>query len=254
MKKLIFTIVMLTLSIHSFGQWDWGINFESTWYLDRISIDTLSNPNCIWQIGEPNKSEFTEARSLPNAILTDIVNPVPPNDTSVFYLFHERDNSNPFHIFVLRFWYKMHGERTDFGKIEISPNEGTDWVNVLTGDQIYNMYWVSPKPTLNGSTDDWQHFALDISEWASDWDNFPIPMNADTIQFRFTYITDNSVSSYDGWMLDDIYLEDWWENISESRQHNLIDLYPNPTSGKLMITTAKNEAQNRICVFSPKED
>jgi len=59
-------------------------------------------------------------------------------------------------------------------KIEVSPDTGHTWVNVLTQDTTYSMsYGVNSKPALRGSTNGWQIFRLDMENWASNW-NGPI--------------------------------------------------------------------------------
>ena len=239
----------------SFAQFDWELNFDPfTSYSDRILIDTISNPNCIWQIGKPNKAVFSSAHSIPNAIVTDTLNTVPANDTSVFYLKHVRDNGPlPYHLFKLRFWYQMQGDSTDFGTIEISPDTGQTWINVLTQDTAFQMNWLSLKPTLNGSTNGWQLFDLNMETWASanniGFPNFPIYLTADTILFRFTYITDSSAAPYDGWMIDDFALADVWEGIEEINNDDLISVFPNPASNELFIQQKIKTNKQSIQVF-----
>ena len=235
MKKLLLSISLALIAATSFGQFGWGIDFDTPWNLDRIVRDTITNPNCIWQVGQPTKIVFTSAYSVPNAIVTDTLNPIPANDTSIFYLKHVRDQFQPFHIFVLHFLYQMDGDSTYFGTIEISPDTGHTWLNVLTQDTTFLMTWQTPKPTLTGSTTGWQSFNLGIENWASGWGTFPISMTADTILFRFTYITDSSSAPHDGWMIDDFNLEDWAEGIQEIQNDNLISVFPNPTSDELLV-------------------
>lgn len=250
MKNILLSISLSLIAVTSYGQPSWGVSFDVPLFLDRVVRDTLTNPNCIWQVGQPNKAVFTSAHSVPNAIVTDTLNHVPANDTSVFYLKHERDNfSQPFHVFVLHFWYQMDGDSTDFGIIEISPDTGNTWINVLTQDTTYQMHWDSPKPTLTGSTTGWQSFDLNMEAWASGWETFPTAMTADTILFRFTYITDSSSVPHDGWIIDDIQLEDWYERISEIQNDNLISVFPNPVSHELFIQQKIKTDKQSIQVF-----
>jgi hypothetical protein len=254
MKKLLLSISLTLIAATSFGQFQWGIDFDTPWYLYRVYNDTVSNPNCIWQVGHPSKTVFTSAHSVPNVIVTDTLNPVPANDTSVFYLKHVRDQSQPFHIFVLHFWYQMDGDSTDFGKIEISPDAGTTWINLLTQDTTFQFNWGSPKPTLTGSTSGWTSFDLDMATWASypvfGGGPFPILLTADTILFRFTYITDSSSAPHDGWMIDDFFIEDWFEGIEEIQNDNLISISPNPTADELRIHRTKVSDNSRIQIFN----
>ncbi len=249
MKQILFSILLVLITATTFSQFQWGINFDNSFYPERISLDTTSNPNCIWQVGHPAKTVFTSAYSEPNAIMTDTINPVPLSDTSTFYLIHERDNWQPFHVFILDFWYQLDGDSTDFGLIEISPDEGLNWINMLTQDTIYEFYWHSAKPTLTGSTEGWQQFRVDMTQWASGWGTFPIEITADTIIFRFTYVTDTMATNNDGWILDDFQLEDWWEGIIETQNNNLISIYPIPTKDRLYIKTNQISIYQRIQIL-----
>lgn len=240
MKKYYFFILPLFfLCTAAQGQSFYNINFDDNTYLDRFYFDTLQNSNCKWQIGKPSKTVFNAAYSPPRALLTDTLNPMPANDTSVFYLKHVRDNNMPFHVFRLQFWYRMDGDSSDFGTIEISPDTGNTWINVLTQDTTFQMIWTSLKPTLKGSTNAWQFFGLNMSDWASTFDTimwpFPIFMTADTILFRFTYITDSSSVPYDGWIIDDFQFEDDGSGVEEFSKNNFLYTYPNPCTQRFTL-------------------
>ncbi len=251
MKKILLSISLTVIAATSFGQILWGIDFDTPFYLDRIDRDTISNPNCTWQVGHPNKTVFTSAYSVPNAIVTDTLNPVPVNDTSIFYLKHVRNQNSIFHYFRLGFWFQMDGDSTDFGTIEISPDTGSTWINLLKKDTTYLINWHSFKPTLTGSTSGWQWFELDMLQWASGWGNFPIAMTADTILFRFTYITDSNSTPHDGWMIDDFVLEDSFESVIEEIQNaNLISISPNPTTDELIIHRKKISDHSKIQILN----
>lgn len=229
MKKYYFFILPLFfLCTAAQGQWEYNINFDDNTWLDRFYFDTLQNPNCKWQIGKPSKAVFNAAYSPPRALLTDTINPLPANDTSVFYFYHLLSPGNFKDVFLFSFQYMMHGDSSDFGTIEISPDTGNTWINVLTQDTTFQMNWISQKPTLKGSANAWQFFGLDMTTWASGWGTFPIAMTADTILFRFTYITDSSSVPYDGWIIDDFQLEDWASGVKEFSKNNFLHTYPNP--------------------------
>ncbi len=251
MKKLLLIFSLIFLSATSFGQFNWWIDFDSPLNLERIVRDTIANPVCSWRVGQPAKTAFTSANSVPNAIVTDTFNPVLANDTSIFYLKHARDNIFPsYHNFVLHFWYQMDGDSTDFGIIEISPDTGNTWINVLTQDTTFQMIWPLTKPTLNGTTSGWTAFDLDFTNWASNWGTFPVAMTSDTILFRFTYITDSNSTPHDGWMIDDFNLEDWWQGIDEIQNDNLISISPNPTSNELRIHRMNVNDNSRVQILN----
>jgi hypothetical protein len=251
MKKLLLFFLLLS-TIPSFGQWYWNVDFDSSWNLNKVYRDTISNPNCKWQIGQPSKTVFTSARSVPNAIVTDLSHPVPANDTSTFFLIHHRDTTALFHeAFTLDFMYQMDGDSTDYGIIEVSPDEGKTWVNMLTQDSIYQLDWNnSSKPTLKGSTNGWKSFHVNMWKWASSWGTYLAAMTADTILFKFTYITDNNATPRDGWMIDDILVEDMWEGISEIQKDDLISIYPNPTSDNLQIQRTNDSNKQSIQILN----
>lgn len=216
------------------AQWQWGVDFDSSQWIDRVSIDTITYPNNTWEIGNPEKVVFSSAFSAPNAIVTDVQQPVPPNDTSAFYLYHVQPASAPFHVFSLKFQFQLDGDSTDYGKVEVSPDGGINWVDVLLEDSIYDLDWHAPKPTLSGSTNGWQAFNLSLYHWASGFGNFPIEMTADTIIFRFTYITDDGSNTHDGWIIDDFQLLDVWEGIEEYQSISST-VYPNPSVGHCIM-------------------
>lgn len=236
--KTLFTLLSLLFSIPSFSQWTWGLDFETSGQIPgfHLSIDTASNPDCAWQVGHPDKTVFTAAHSGPNVIVTDTVNAISPNDTSIFYLKHHRNQLQPFHVFEISFWYKMDGDSTDYGKIEVSPDTGHTWVDVMSEDTTYDMAWPTSKPSLNGSAPGWTNFRLSMVNWASAWGSFPVAMTADTILIRFTYITDSNSIAREGWMIDDIHVDDWYEGIDDQEREN-IRIYPSPASSFLTIST-----------------
>jgi hypothetical protein len=235
MKNILLLMVLGLITTASMSQ-SWYLNFDNTLPPKEIQFETISNPKCTWQIGSPSKNTFGSAFSTPNSLVTDLKKPVPPNDTSRFLIFHPRAITfNPSHFFELHFWYQLRGDSTDFGTIEISPDEDGNWINLLEQDTTYKLNWMSSKPSLSGSVYKWKYFNLSMTNWASNRGNFPIKMTADIIRFRFTYTTDSNKTAHDGWIIDDIGLEDWWEGVDEIQNDHLISIYPNPVEDKLSI-------------------
>ena len=58
---------------------DFCLDFDNTQCLSQLSIDTITFPGNIWQIGMPQKPLFDSVSSNynPNAIITDTLNPYP---------------------------------------------------------------------------------------------------------------------------------------------------------------------------------
>jgi hypothetical protein len=247
-KKLLL-LILLCIPSFSFGQYFWTITFENNpsqfQFQNRIVRDTVRNPFCSWQIGKPRKPVFDSAYRSSRAIVTDTAHPVRPRDTSAFILKHTRTSQvlGAGNYFNLEFNYKLDGDSTDFGRIEISPDSGRTWIDLLAEDTTYGIYWSGTKPTLKGKAPSWTSVSLNMTRWANasytgNWQNYPVLMTADTILFRFTYITGADTTPRDGWMMDDIHLIDAWEGIEETPFSKSVRLYPTPASRFLTVDAA----------------
>lgn len=257
MKKFLNFIVLLLLAATTKGQVDWGTDFEPPYfqyYLNRFYVDTTSTPNSKWQVGQPAKTVFNAAYSTPNVLVTDTLNALGANDTSIIYIKHFRV-WQPFHVFRLHFWFQTDGDSTDRGILEVSPDSGQTWINILTEDTTYHFGWMSAKPTLTGSTGGWQSLDLDMIEWGSAYPgsggvSFPIYITSDTVLFRFTYITDSNIIARDGWMIDNLSFEDYSEGIAENDNDNAISVYPNPAGDYLLIGKPTDSNKKNIQVYN----
>jgi hypothetical protein len=232
--KTLFTIFLaIFLGNTAFGQFgEYIIDFDSPNSMNNhIIIDTVSNPNNIWQIGVPSKTVFGSAYSLTHAIVTDTLNPYPVNDTSSFILKHIRPEFlGGNESLQLNFWFQFNADPlTDFGMVEASIDNGITWVNLLTDDITYELQWLEPKPVLTGNSNGWQHFALELNMLTYNLGY------SDTLLYRFTFISDGVQTNKDGWMIDDFQLADWWEGINEYSNNDMIYVYPNPTQGEVSI-------------------
>jgi hypothetical protein len=117
------------------------INFEQNsafpWFY--IYRDTVANPNCVWQIGRPQKPVFDSARSYPNAVVTDTLQTYPTNDTSSFILAQGGLYGWGYPSYAgITGWYKVNSDSlTDYGMIEVSVDSGATWINILTDTQYH---------------------------------------------------------------------------------------------------------------------
>lgn len=245
MKKLLLSISLILVAATSFGQWQWNIDFDDTTYCSRVFIDTISNANCVWQIGHPSKTIFNTAYSAPNAIVTDTLNPYPISDTSSFIITHIRPwNQGGNESLLLDFYFKLNTDSlTDFGVIEASLNNGSSWINLLTQDTSYGLYWVNPKPILTGNTNGWVHYSEELHSLTSSIGY------SDTILYRFTFISDSVQANKEGWILDDFNFHDWWEGINEIQNDNLISIFPNPTSDAIKIHRTKVSDNQKVQIL-----
>ncbi len=243
MHKTLLSILLILIVAISFGQvqcggiavpedWDFDENFTPYDYL--LQIDTITNPNNIWQIGIPQKTVVNSAYSSPNVIMTDTINSYPVNDTSVFIFKHidQGGYSLPHSAELAGYYFVNSDSLNDYGIIEISLDQGTTWINIIT-DTIYNdyYYWFTPKPTLTGNSYGWQNFWVSLAELGSvfnvNW--------GDTIFYKFTFISDPIADNLDGLAFDSFQFCDGFEGIPEVLNNNLIQIYPNPVNEMLYI-------------------
>jgi hypothetical protein len=236
MKRFLVLIFALS-SLFSFSQeyGEYEINFEDTSQFFRINIDTISNPENVWQIGVPQKTILNTAYSIPNAIITDTVNPYPANDTSIFTILHICDGGYYYgHTVILAGVYMSDSDSlSDYGKIEFTPDMGSTWINLID-DTVYSDYiwWESPKPTLTGLIPEWTYFYVTFPELGI---IFNIEFG-DTVFYRFTFISGPDSNLRGGLMFDDLYFEDSYQAIGENEYKDLnVNIFPIPAQSYVTI-------------------
>jgi len=242
MKTSLLSILLTSLTIATFGQGledNYDLNFDDPFELQHLTIDTVSNPNNLWQVGIPNKPHFASAYSLPNAIVTDTINPYPVNDTSVFIITNIASGGGfeNNHTVILSGQYFVDSDSlTDYGTIEFSPDNGITWIDLIN-DYYYAVYilWQYPKPTLTGSSNGWKDFWVQLAALGPVFNL----QDGDTLKYRITFISDGNQTNKDGLMFDDFHFEDWFEGIPQIQNDNLIYVYPNPVTDLLIIQTSK---------------
>ena len=239
MKRL-FTLVLCLGAVVSNAQgFSELISFDygDTMYHHFLTIDTQNYHHNIWQIGKPQKTFFNSAYSLPYAIVTDTVSPYPVNDTSVFYL--KLPVTNIYPKYELHFLYQLDIDTNAIAKIERSIDTGHTWTNILDSF-LTDIDWLI-KPRLDTCTVGWKEAKL-IGDWTSD---------PDTIIFRFTFISDSVFANRDGWIIDSVFLRDfWWEGIMPKLQKpSLISIYPNPSRGNLYIHPNEITADAYLIIY-----
>jgi hypothetical protein len=258
MKKLLLSISLTLIAMISFGQVtcgfiampeDWNFDGANTPFDYLLQIDTISNPNNIWQIGVPQKSIINSAYSSPNVIITETINHYPPNDTSVFIFKHiDQGGYSNHHSAELAGYYKVNSDSlNDYGTIEISLDKGTTWINLITDTTYSNYYyWQTEKPTLTGNSNGWQNFWVSLAELGN---AFNVTFN-DTILIKFTFISDSIADNLDGLAYDNFQFCDGWEGIEEIKDNNLITVYPNPTNNLLYVIRKKQPKNESVQIFT----
>ena len=237
--KNILILLLLSATCYSQIRYDsYQITFDDTTHYGRLFIDTVSNPDNIWQIGSPQKGILNEASSPPNVIITDTINPYPINDTSTFKIIHRVDNG-----LVTRYGMHVRGEfkvdcdsLKDFGMMEYSPDNGITWFDMIK-DQSFD--WDYEKPVLTGLSD-WTYFSVFFDNLGYDLEF------GDTVQFRFTFISDSIQENRGGLMFDNLYFFDYFEGINSQISNRFNSFgYPNPCDQWLNIKFENNQ-QNSV--------
>lgn len=241
--KRFFMLLFIVISFSARAQWGCynTITFDNydTLYRTAIIIDTVNYPNNKWQIGAPHELSFTYPYSPPNVIVTDTVNPFPPNDTSVFMLKIPR-KIYPYpslSLYSVKFRYQTAIDTGNYAKVEISIDSGLHWGDI-TDTLPTDCHWQSPIPNFSISTSSWQVVRLNLLglSWA---------MAYDTVLFKFTYLSDTTTAYKDGWMIDEIEINYWCEGASSNIQNDkLVSICPNPSKGNIHIQSNALQKQN----------
>lgn len=248
MKNLIVTIFLFFLpSWAVYGQFTFVcIDFENINGCYETVLTPLDS-NSLWQIGMPQKTLFDAAYTLPNALVTDTLNPYPINDTSSFTILHLawQGFTFPQNVFM-EFQYQIDSDSlTDYGTIEFSPDNGSSWINLLTDsvliDTLNNYYWHAyswgtGRIVLNpftGSSNGWKLFSIMNMGYLGS--AFHI-QDGDTVLYRFTFISDSIQTNKDGWMIDNFAFEDYAESVVSLPKNTFQSkAFPNPASEQLSI-------------------
>ncbi|HUM46650.1 MAG TPA: T9SS type A sorting domain-containing protein [Chitinophagales bacterium] len=243
--KTILKVILFCLPFTATSQNYGIIDFDTSGAGVFIDTNLISN---VWQIGVPQKTCFTSALTLPNAIMTDTINPYPTNNYSVFYI----TIPNVYWSGVnLEFKHKFDSDTLiDGGKIEVSSDK-IIWTNLINSNALYYSYGFYSNLNnvssmidfgFSGRSNNWQ---LSGCYW-----NYP---QVDTMYLRFVFTSDNIQTNRDGWMIDSVRI---WTNlgigINEIGKENLFSVFPNPATGKFFIKCSKQFGKVKsVDLFSP---
>ncbi|MBK7129637.1 MAG: T9SS type A sorting domain-containing protein [Crocinitomicaceae bacterium] len=247
MNKIVWFVLFSISNLNLIAQWDciYTIDFENDQDSIHITIDTISNPSNIWQIGAPQKSIFS---SLPgeNSIVTDTLNPYPANDTSSFIVKHvacEGIGGSGGMCSISGMYQVDTDSLNDFGKIEFSPDNGVNWVLISQDTLLYNS---APWPTFiynckfTGTSAGQELFEIDLG---LTYEIFNIT-TGDTVLFKFTFISDNVSELRDGLLFDELVIFDmsaWGVN---EINFAALEMYPNPSSSIVNFTNINGNIQS----------
>jgi hypothetical protein len=239
-----FTLLLVLNSNLLFSQFcdDYCLYFEDTICLNRLTIDTISVSNNLWQIGQPNKPAFNPVPSTVNAIVTDTINSYPINNYSVFIIENLATMGDMYGFRDFNGMYNVQSDSlNDFGKMEFSPDNGMSWIDIIN-DTIYNAFlWNSPKPVLTGNSQGWQYFDVLMLGLGFTF-NFQL---GDTILFRFTFSSDSITENLGGLMYDAFCYFNFVEGISETRFKPIKSkIFPNPSTDFFTIKFDNPKSDN----------
>lgn len=140
---LVITLTLALCSINLFAQIE-IYECVGDFYFDNetppfeyLYIDSVNNPQNIWQIGIPEKDNIPLPYSPNVSIVTDTMLPYPTNDTSSFIVAVCHYSQYGFAPYVaVSNWelnyYIDSDSLNDFGMIEISVDQGNTWWDLLS--------------------------------------------------------------------------------------------------------------------------
>ena len=252
-KTLLYFFILLFPYI-SFGQGSLTICNSFDTNSVYISIDS----NSIWEIGTPNKTILNSSYFSANSIVTDTISNYLNNDTSIFYMtFTDPWGWIPNYLGLyspleIEFNHRyLTDSPADFGKIEMSLDDGLTWYDVLSN--AYNATW-----NVNGPVDNFHHFentndtiydSLEVSGNSNGWVHSKMSkdieqiiwndgLNPDSILLKFSFISDGTGVN-EGWQIDNLCVSmDYISSIEDLPSSQGLFIYPNPNIGKFEL---KNE-------------
>jgi hypothetical protein len=203
-----------------------------------IRLDTDSSN--IWEIGKPQKTIFSTAKTVPNTIVTDKVNPYPKNNLSRFQF--SCLSYNNWGVSALQWAQKFDmSQNADGGMVEFSFDGGNIWLNAFNNPYVYNFYGfdTANKGTLaNGMLG----FTGRDTAWKDIWLCFNNSWSSqfDSIIVRFTLVSDSVEETKEGWLVDNIIVKPTIIHTAVTPiSAEYLKVYPNPTKDILYIELQK---------------
>jgi len=256
MKQLLFISFLILQFQFCFGQFDdyMFFDFEDSSNFEYLYIDTIQNPNNLWQIGHPQKTIFDQAyNSGHNVIVTDTINHYVANDTSSFIITSTAGPgfTIPQNVSLSAHFKVDSDSLNDFGRIDFSPDNGITWITIL-GDTATCCCDIGPSSlfpaNFTGYSAEWRFFNCELAAFGP---MYNIQYD-DTVLYRFSFISDSISDSRDGLMFDWIRYEDGVESIDEFGYKLISSIaYPNPASETLTIKIENpNFAPQRLIIYN----
>ncbi len=247
-SKILLGIFLVLTTLSSKAQWGeeryqyFDGNDTIPWNTLQIVIDSVSAET--WQIGKPQKALFSKARTIPNALVTDTVEPYAINDTSSFSFTIEGNDWGIGGIIAIQWMQKLDLEKgKDFGLIEASLDSGNTWENVVDQPWNYNYFGYD---SANYDTLPNGQYGLTGTDtaWKNVWLCYDMNWLAQygVVKLRFTIVSDSVQSGHEGWMIDNFSVHPTiFHTINEVPMEEYMQVSPNPTTGRVNIRTKKSD-------------
>lgn len=236
-KLLLLTFLTLTLNLAN-AQNNRQQYFDGADTVATTSIFIVNDTgNSIWQIGPPQKTVFDSAATSPNVLVTDTINTYPKNDTSFFRFYAGTSGWGSGGVLAIRWKQKLDMDMgTDGGIIEYTTDTGKTWTNVFNDPKVYNFYGFDP-PNADTLKDGTHAFTGQDSVWRDIWLCYNLPsVFGDTLIFRFTFRSDSVDSSRDGWMIDNMLIQEtYYHTVSTVDPKGTFLVYPTITTGAVNV-------------------
>ncbi len=214
---------------------------SSTSYYNTLKVVLDTSSTNIWQIGPPQKTIFDSAATLPNAIVTDTINPYPSNNESSFsYVYHRETFYYGIHAIQWKQKLDMDAAE-DGGILEFSLDGGLVWQNAFNNPYVYNFYGFDTKNVDTLPSGEIAFTGTDTT-WRDVWFCFDYSFlfQYDSIMVRHRFVSDSVDNGREGWIIDNLTMHITVQHtIGEKNQDKYLKVYPTLSSGIVHIEAKK---------------
>jgi len=229
-----------------------------------ITIDSLTGN---WQIGQPNKINFTSAFSGNIALVTDTINS-PIDQTSFAYFSIDLDLANQFasgnQIAYFCFHHWLNNPDYDYlGYVEVWNNNQWENIHQYLFTNYYmldydNNYYL---PFDYGDAWSVNEFSEETSGWVETCISFhcismisPVEENRgiNKMNFRFRFENFSNPNFYDGWIIDNLFFKNFMGScpgsINENESYIQLSVSPTLSNGNISFET-ESELFSKISIY-----